>query len=346
MDLQNNKTYWRGLEELNKDEEFVKNAEREFPDYVPVKEFNRDEFSLEDEGTHRRDFLKLLGFGVAAASLAACEAPVRKAIPYVTKPEDVDPSIPNYYASAFVDGSEFGSVVVKTREGRPIKVEGNKFYSYTEGSGSIKSEASVLSLYDSARYKSPIADGKKAKWDDVDKAIIDELTKISNSGGTIALVSPSVYSPTYLKAIKKFQSAFSGAKLIQYDPISLKGLKDASNAVLGKDIIPSFDFSKAKTIVGFECDFLGTWLSPVEFSRQYSKTRKLSKTKKTMSRHYQFETMLSLSGANADYRESIKPSSLGFYVASLYNKIAKATGNETINVPAIESKTIDKAAKD
>src|SRR6218665_2479121 len=99
------KRYWKGIEELKNDINVVKNSE---------KEFNLDDI---DGGTHSRDFLKMLGFGVAAVSLAACDAPVRKTIPYLNKPEDVEPGIPNYYATTYASGGDYSSILVKTREG-------------------------------------------------------------------------------------------------------------------------------------------------------------------------------------------------------------------------------------
>ena len=108
----NNQTiYWRGYEELTNDLEFVKNSDLEFN--LPSDE-EKSTFS------DRRDFLKVLGFGVAAVSLAACEAPVKHAIPFLNKPEEYDPGVANYYASSFFDGGDYASILVKTREGRPV----------------------------------------------------------------------------------------------------------------------------------------------------------------------------------------------------------------------------------
>ena len=112
-----------------------------------------------------------MGFGVAAASLAACEAPVKKAIPYVVKPEEVTPGIPNYYASTYFDGHDYASILVKNREGRPIKIEGNEMSSMSGGATTARVQASVLSLYDDARYKNPSVDGKDTGWADADKTI-------------------------------------------------------------------------------------------------------------------------------------------------------------------------------
>src|SRR4030095_6188432 len=117
-----NKNYWKGLEELHEDPEFLKERDKEFAQELPVEEiFNS---SVVNKPTSRRDFLKVLGFSVSAATLAAsCRIPVNKAIPYVIKPEEIVPGVANYYASTFVNGNDYCPVLVKVREGRPIKIE-------------------------------------------------------------------------------------------------------------------------------------------------------------------------------------------------------------------------------
>ena len=139
------KKYWKGVEELNNSPEFTRLRDNEFFENLPIDELLQNKASS-TSSTSRRDFLKFLGFGVAAASLAACEAPVKKAIPYVVKPEEITYGIPDYYASAFFDGNDYCSVLVKTREGRPIKIEGNKLSSVTNGGTNARVQASVLSL--------------------------------------------------------------------------------------------------------------------------------------------------------------------------------------------------------
>jgi molybdopterin-containing oxidoreductase family iron-sulfur binding subunit len=145
------KRYWRGIEELTNDAEFVKYADREFGDAPSADE--KEGAIFDGTGSHRRDFLKVLGFGMSAVALAACEAPVKNTIPYLNKPEDVEPTIANWYASTFVDGGEYASILVKTREGRPIKIEGNKASSVSKGALSARAQASVLSLYDNEKLK-------------------------------------------------------------------------------------------------------------------------------------------------------------------------------------------------
>jgi len=334
---ENNKTYWRGIEELNQSPEFVTKAKNEFSENP----------SDDESGTYRRDFLKIMGFSLAAATLAACETPVRKAIPYLNKPEDVDPTLPNWYSSTYVDGGDFCSIVVKTREGRPIKIEGNKNSSISQGGISPRVGASVLTLYDKERYRGPKMGDKNIAWDELDTQVISKLKAVVASGKAIKVVTNTVLSPSLQKAISEFTAEYPNASLVTYDPNSASAIIAANSKSLGVNALPSYDFSKADVIVSFGADFLGTWLSPVEYSKQYSKGRKLGKSKKTMSRHYQFETTMSLTGANADFRSAIKPSQEGLVVANLYNLLAAKSGASKLSVGEIkEVKFLQKAAED
>lgn len=307
------KTYWKGLEQLTNDPEFVKYADKEFAEKLPLPG--------EQSGNSRRDFLKVMGFSVAAATLAACEAPVRKAIPYVNKPEDVDPGVPNYYASTYDTGGNYCSIVVKTREGRPIKIEGNDRSHITKGGTTAQVEASVLSLYDDTRYRGPKKDDKYISWEELDEEVMGGL-----ASGKTYIVSRTIMSPTTKAVIKDFKAKYPNTQHVSYDTQTATGILQANEESFGKKAIPSYDFSKADTIVSFGADFLGTWLSPVEYTKQYAQTRKIGPNKKKMSRHFQFESNLSLTGANADYRTPIKPSQLGSAVIALYNEIAKKAG--------------------
>lgn len=326
------KTYWKGLEQLSNDPEFVKHADKEFVE-LPS--------SLNEDGSaSRRDFLKLMGFSVAAASLAACEAPIRKAIPYVNKPIDINPSIPNYYASTFTSGGDYAAVVVKTREGRPIKIDGNELSPITKGKVNAIVEGSVLSLYDKQRVAGPMLAGAASDWTKIDAHVKSKLA----AAGTVKVVTNTILSPTTEKALQEFSAAFGGAEVIVYDSISNYGITKASETFYGQAILPSYHFDKAKTIVSFGADFLGTWISPIEFAGAYAKTRKISKEKPEMSRHFQFESNLSLTGANADYRTPIKASQSGLAVLALYNALAAKAGVATVSAAKVTVAHLDKAA--
>ncbi len=336
--MKNNNTYWKGVEELEQTPEFVAKAKEEFAEFLPMSESNPSNGEADDNS--RRDFLKLMGFGFAAATLVACEAPVRKIIPYVNKPIEIEPGRANYYASSYVNGSEYCSIVVKTREGRPIKIEGNTESTITQGGVNTQVQASVLSLYDIARQKKFTNKGKNITRKAADKAIIKGLTSASK----IAIVSESVISPTVNAAIKEFKTAFTSAEHIMYDPISANGIVKANNG-----IFPNYKFGKADVVVGFFADFLGGWGSSIEYTRDYATQRKVRRgknAKNTMNKHYQFETALSLTGANADERIAIKPSEEPFYIANLFNLVASGTGNSTLSsVKAVDSTELKAAAK-
>lgn len=323
----NTKRYWQGLEELRNDAEFVKHAQKEFGDTTLI----------EEGGTARRDFLKMLGFGMAAVSLAACEAPVRKAIPYLNKPEDVEPTIPTWYASTYTDpeGGDYCSVLVKTREGRPIKIEGNPESSISRGGTGTRAQASVLGLYDNEKLKGPQKGDKATSWETLDTEVRAALAGAQN----IRIVAGTILSPSTRGVIEAFQSKFPSAQLVQYDANSAFGLTQVHGGAM-----PDYDFSKASVIVGLSCDFLGSWVAPDEFSRQWAQNRKLVSTKggkNTMSRHYQFESAFSLTGANADYRTSIKPSQEGLVAAQLLKLLGGTLPTPSITVPHL-----DKAARD
>src|SRR5690606_26273402 len=269
--------YWKGLEELNETPEFLQSKEQEFPAQQNIEEFLADE-KLGETTTNRRDFLKFLGFSVAAATLAACEAPVTKAIPYVNKPENVTPGLATWYASTYYDGNSYASILVKTREGRPIFIKGNKDYGITKGTVNAQIIASVLGLYESARLTDAMISGKPAGLSKVDSEIINAV-KAANK---ITLVSNTIIAPSLLSAIDEFSKTAGEGKVehIQYDAVSYAGMREANKESFGlvvegteTGIIPDYDFSKAKTIVSIGADFLNSWLLPTQFTHQFGLTR-------------------------------------------------------------------------
>ncbi len=336
------KKYWQSFGDLNNTKAYNEDAENEFKEDLP--------FEMDDTGAKapRRDFLKYLGFSTAAATLAAsCEIPVRKAIPFLNKPADIVPGVSNYYATTFVLDGDVVPVLAKVRDGRPIKLEGNEM-GFTKGATSQRVQASVLSLYDTARVRFPMekkADGFKEAptYDAVDKKIAAALASAGSK--QIVLLSSTINSPSLSAVIDEFKAKYPTFKHVTYDAVSYSGLLQANEASYGTRFIPSYHFENAKVIVSFAADFLGTWLSPVEFAKQYATGRKIDEKNPTMSRHFQFESMYSMTGANADERYTHKPSELGAVLLALYAKLGGA-----VTAPAITDKRlatgIETAAKE
>ncbi|NNK82877.1 MAG: TAT-variant-translocated molybdopterin oxidoreductase, partial [Flavobacteriaceae bacterium] len=340
--MSSNKKYWKSVGELNQDNSSVVEAlkHKEFVEEIPVDEFLGDKKTLETSSTTRRDFLKYVGFSTAAASLAACEGPVIKSIPYVVQPEQIIPGVANYYATAIANGFDFASILVKTREGRPIKIENNDL-AETNGAANARVQASVLDLYDSLRVAGPKKDGEDISWDDFEAEIAQKLAVLKNNGEEIVLLTQTLASPSTSKLISEFKEAFGNVRHVVYDAISESTALDAFQNVYGERTLANYDFSKASTIISIGADFLGDWQGG-GFSVGYAKGR-IPKDGK-MSRHIQFESNMTLSGANADKRVPLTPSQQKIALAKLYGKITGQSVSGTL--PSHLEEAVDKAASE
>ncbi|WP_374463094.1 TAT-variant-translocated molybdopterin oxidoreductase [Chryseobacterium sp.] len=313
--MASNKIQFRSIHELKDPALNNKLAQKEFQEEIPVEDFLGDA-EKNGSSTSRRDFLKLLGFSTAAVTLAACEAPVIKTIPYVVKPHDIIPGIPNYYASTYFDGFDFASVLVKTREGRPIKIEPNPAGGDL-GKTNARAQASVLSLYDNDKVKQPKLDGKDETFDKVDSFVIKGLGEAKASGKKIVVLSHSFASPTFKKLFAEFKAKYPTAELVTYDAFPYSAQLDAAQEVFGQRALPVYDLRGSELVVSFQADFLGDYnASSLETS--YAAARKPGPN---MLRHIQVESNMSLTGANADSRYRLKPSAVNKTLVEVYNAI-------------------------
>lgn len=313
------KKYWQSFGELNQSAADQNNSQDEFNAGLPFEELESK--GLLDEKAPRRDFLKYLGFSTAAAMAAAsCEMPVVTSVPFVHRPQDIVPGEASYYATTYVSGGDAIPVVAKVRDGRPIKLEGNELSPFTRGGTSARVQASVLDLYDTARLRYPKADGKAVStYQAMDKMLTDALAGLG--GAPLVLLTGTIHSPSTKQLTAEFLAKYPGSRHIQYDGISYSGMLLANEASYGRRAIPSYQFGNAKVIISLGADFLGTWLSPVEYQRDYASGRKMSGNNTDMSKHYQFESMMSMTGANADERYTHRPSESGAVALALLNAV-------------------------
>ncbi|WNH14312.1 TAT-variant-translocated molybdopterin oxidoreductase [Thalassobellus suaedae] len=325
--MSSNKKYWKSVEELNENSSIVETLKQnEFVAEIPTDEFLGDKDTLEASSTTRRDFLKYVGFTTAAASLAACEGPVKKSIPYIVQPTEIIPGVANYYATTIADGFDFASVLVKTREGRPIKIENNTMAA-TNGSANARVNASVLGLYDSLRVQGPKKDGNAISWSEFDAETTEKLTSIAAANKDIVLLTQTFASPSTSKLIAEFSEKYGNVRHVVYDAVSESAALDAYQAKYGERALANYDFSKAMTIVSVGADFLGDWQGG-GFDSGYSKNRVPDHGK--MSRHIQFESNMSLTGANADKRVPLKPSEQKLALAKLYSYVVGGSVSGTL----------------
>ena len=329
--------YWPSPEALSEASKGKTGPDREFDEPLPIGPDAHD-VTL----STRRDFLKLMGFSVAAASLASCETPIRKAIPYLNKPEEIDPGIANYYATSYQSGSTSCGLIVKTREGRPIKVEGNPQDPLSSGGVDAQVEASILGLYDTYRYKAPQKEGSPISWTTLDQEVRSMLSDLSTRKLPVYLISRSVTSPSARATIATLEARYPNLRHISYDNPSYSAALDAYRAAFGRRMLPFYDFSKARVMVSLSADFLGTYLAPTLFSKQFAETRKVHSGHRAMSQLFVMESNLSLTGANADYREAIGIGAELAYLSQIYNGIATRAGAVKIGGPSrVESKLLD-----
>lgn len=307
------RSYWKSLEECNSDSEFLETASREFSEPIAV----------DPHQPSRRDFLALTGFALAGLTAAGCnQAPERQALPFVVQPEEIVPGRSLHYASTCQECGAGCGMLVKCRDGRPIKLEGNPEHPLSQGGLCAVGQASVLGLYDRLRVQRPLKDGQESTWREVDEEIKTQLDEIRRQGGAVRILSGTVLSPTLRDQIRRFLSRFADARHVVHDPLSASAILTAHGARL----LPHYRLERAEVVVGFDADFLGTWISPVEFAKAYQERRSLAGNPPRCSWHAQFEGRLSVTGAKADERFRVLPGEMGLILTHLASRLARRAG--------------------
>ena len=325
--IKRDRTYWKSFEDLNDTPEFNQALQTEFMS-SPLREESANEGN---DKWARREFLKLMGASLALTTAAGCiRRPVQKIVPYTKQPEEVTVGASNWYTSTYFDGQEGLGLLIKSREGRPIHIQGNPSHPLNNGAVSSRAQASLLSLYDPERLQAPkrnLLNEKRTNketvsisWDDLDKKVVDELKK-----GSVYILTGNISSPAMNALIDDFGKAF-GSQHVVWEPLAHDDITEGQKASYGESLVPAYRFDKAKTIVSIDADFLGSWLTPVAFTRQFSGARK---NIATMNRLISFDSTYSLTSANADMRYKIKPSQQLTVVMGLINEIIPASGYAT-----------------
>jgi len=304
------KEYWRSLEQLSRTDRFEEFLENEFPKGTSELAGNNN--------WSRRSFLTTMGASLALAGLTGCRRPVEKIVPYVTRPEGVDPGVPNYYATTMPLGLSAYGIVVTTYEGRPTFVRGNEQHPSSRGGVNPLVQASLLDLYDPDRSKSVLRNGKKSKWDDLVAWWKEQHANYTQNGGEgLAVLSETFNSPTLARLKREFFETFPRAKWFSWEPISDENIYTGIKRATGEALQPVYEFSKARIILALDCDFLGTESEAVANTRGFAEGRRVMSQSDNMNRLYVVEPSMTATGMMADHRVKSSRSQVGSFLTSL-----------------------------
>lgn len=258
-------------------------------------------------GVTRRTFLEALGYSSMALAISGCRAPQQKIVPYLKQPVEFTPGVASWFASVCGGCSAGCGTLVKVRDGRPIKLEGNSDHPLSQGGLCPLAHAQIFGLYDPDRLRQPLIGSQAATWEQIDQQVNEKLAAIRKSGGKVRVLTGPINSPTSREVIQKFLAQFGEGKHITYSAVSTDAIRQAHLRTHGIAAIPQYRFEKARLVVSFGADFLGRWIAPVQFTRAYAKARDLRDEQREMLRHVQLESQMSLTGSNADTRIKASP---------------------------------------
>ncbi len=272
----------------------------------------------------RRRFLEAAGFSVSLAAMGGCgRAPVETALPFPIQPVGAIPGRLQYYASTCAGCPAACGLLIGTRDGRPLKMEGLPEHPLSKGGLCAVGQALPIGLYDNHRLTGPLRAGMHAEWSTVDKDITQALNQIKGQQKAVRFVTSTITSPTLQANIARFLEQFEDGRHIVFDSISCSAILDAHQQTHSARVLPHYRFDRSEVVVSFGADFLGTWISPVEFTAAWSTLRDPDEHAPKMSYHVQFESRMSMTGSNADRRYAIHPQDQGPLVGRLAEKVAE-----------------------
>lgn len=297
---------WKSLGERRG---LIKKTKAEFSDELPVGESVRQ--------ITRRDFFRFSGLGFAAGLAIGCKSKVvEKAMPYLNAQEGLTPGVAQWYATTCQGCSAGCGVLARSRDGRPVKLEGNPDHPLNRGGLCAIGQAQTRGLYDPSRLKQPRLQGQDCAWQAFDADLAKRFAEIKGKGGKLRILTGTLLSPTLKATIHGFLGGFKDGKLISYDALSCAAISAAYEQTHGLKVLPHYRLEEAEFILGIEADFLGTWINPAGFTRAYA-SRRGPDNSRPMSKHVQAEACMSLTGSNADERLRLAPSEVVPFLEAL-----------------------------
>ncbi|MFA7228983.1 MAG: TAT-variant-translocated molybdopterin oxidoreductase, partial [Melioribacteraceae bacterium] len=325
-----NKEKWKSLQDYKNDPEIVKLKQNEFLDNV-TEEFTPSSLS----GISRRKFLALLAASSALTATACTDYHDKgEIIPYNKRPEEVLPGVANYYASTCSGCGLACGILIKTREGRPVKVDGNPDHPVNKGKICAKGQADILSLYDPERLRQPMKFRKEISWKRADEEITGLLKEAQDDGKEIVVITGAVNSPTTKKVLDDFAAKFPNSKVYSHSLINDDARREAWLQCYGSRDYPSINFESANVILALDSDFLGNEGSYIENMRKYAAKREVV-GKTDFNRLYVAEGRMSATGMMADYRMRISPDRQLEFIYGLISELRKINPSGPTDQPVV-----------
>jgi molybdopterin-containing oxidoreductase family iron-sulfur binding subunit len=312
------KKYWRSLGECSNTPEFNQWLEREFP--AGASELNGD------EEWSRRSFMKLMGASMALAGvgLTSCRRPEMHLVPFTKSAEWTIPGKFLYYATAMPRRTGAIPLIATTVDGRPIKLEGNPLHPASAGGTDVFAQASILDLYDPARSRRFVKQGKDSNRAEFD-AYIDRLRGQLGGGDGLAFLVEEVNSPTRERLRAELEKAFPKMMWCVYDAALSEAQGYATRTSFGENVrlIPRFD--RADVVFALDSDFLDCSEGDLAGARAFTNRRRVKSSSDTMNRLYVVENRFTITGAMADHRVRCAASQIPAFAAALASKVAELT---------------------
>ncbi len=333
----NKKDFWKSLKDYYDDPAVFEAKVNEFNEGV-TDDFNPSQLS----GLSRRKFLAALTASAAFAATACSDYRDKgEIIPYNKRPEEVLPGKANLYASTCAGCSQACGVLVKTREGRPIKIDGNPDHPTNQGKICSKGQASILGLYDPERMSEPFAGRNAASWSSVDSDIISAINNAQASGKQIAILTDKIVSPTTRKVLDEFTAKYSSTRVYSYSLLGDSARRAAWLDTYGTVEYPTVKWEEANVILALDADFLGNEGGFIENTRRFAARREVVENL-DVNRLYVAEGRMSATGMMSDYRLRVSPSKQLEFVLAIANEVVK-TGS-AVSIDAAASSLISKCS--
>ena len=312
--------YWRSLDQLAESPDFRQWMEREFP--AGASEFT--------DPVNRRHFVKIMSASfllMGAVGLTGCRRPEENILPFSKMPDDYIHGLSKFFATARPTRATAIPLVVRSHEGRPIKIEGNTDLPDTNGGTDSATQASILNLYDPDRAMRWTHAGNTAKPEEA----LDYLSTIAQKAGPkggegLAFLLEQSSSPSRERLIGGIQQRFPKAQWYSFEPVDLDTGAAAASAAFGKPVRPYYKLDEAKVIVSLDWDFIGSEEGACNHIQRFTKGRKIKSSKDPMNRLYAVEALFTLTGLNADHRLRLAPSLIPAFTARLAIEVLNLTG--------------------